>query len=86
MGFCWRDSTVLMGTPSLTASLPQTGTASQTPSSPASDGVRSVGACVNRRGKWRVWRTNSLLYNIHGESYGTSVASIHGACRAEIGI
>ena len=53
MGFCWRDSTVLIGTPSLTASLPQTGTASQTPSSPASDGVRSVGACVNGRGKWR---------------------------------
>ena len=53
MGFCWRDSTVRIGTPSLTASLPQTGTASQTPSSPASDGVRSVGACVNRRGEWR---------------------------------
>ena len=68
MGFCWRDSTVIMGTPSLTASLPQTGTASQTPSSPASDGVRSVGARVNRRGKWRD-REHTHYYTMFGDGY-----------------
>ena len=78
MGFCWRASTVLMGTPSLTASLPQTGIASQTPSSPASDGVRSVHGCMER--------THSLLYNMYGDSYGTWVARIHSVGRAEIGI
>ena len=83
MGFCWRDSTVLMGTPSLTASLPQTGTASQTPSSPASVGVRSMGACVNRKGKWREREHTHYYTTCMGIAMGLGVAQVG---RAEIGI